>query len=255
MVFQAKLTALRKQHGWSQEELGNQVGVSRQTVSKWELGETTPELEKLIQLAEIFGLSIDELTGYEKQASVKEYRNSQSGADLYAWHYEYKSKKTVWGIPLVHIHIGRGLCKAKGIIAVGNIAKGVVAIGAVSLGVVSIGAVSVGLLAFGALTLALLLAAGAISVGAVAFGGVAVGLLAVGGYAVGQYSLGGFAVASRVALGGVAHAHIAIGDKTSGDILFHVHQAHLFQQIHEAILREYPNIWKPIADLFSTIVS
>lgn len=38
MTFQEKLMALRKQHGWSQEYLSIQIGVSRQTVSKWELG-------------------------------------------------------------------------------------------------------------------------------------------------------------------------------------------------------------------------
>ena len=47
MNFAEHLMALRKQRGWSQEELGNQIGVTRQTVSKWEMGQSTPELEKL----------------------------------------------------------------------------------------------------------------------------------------------------------------------------------------------------------------
>ena len=42
MNFAEHLMSLRRQRGWSQEELGNQVGVTRQTVSKWEMGQSTP---------------------------------------------------------------------------------------------------------------------------------------------------------------------------------------------------------------------
>ena len=65
MNFAEHLMLLRKQRGWSQEELGNQINVTRQTVSKWELGQSTPELEKLIELAKLFGMSIDRLVGLE----------------------------------------------------------------------------------------------------------------------------------------------------------------------------------------------
>ncbi len=65
MKFNENLLNLRKQKGWSQEELGYKLDVSRQTVSKWEAGQTTPELEKLELLAEIFEISIDELVGKE----------------------------------------------------------------------------------------------------------------------------------------------------------------------------------------------
>ena len=63
MTFHENLFRLRKEKGLSQEELGNRLNVARQTVSKWETGETTPELEKLIQLAEFFEISMDELVG------------------------------------------------------------------------------------------------------------------------------------------------------------------------------------------------
>ena len=53
--FAENLMALRKQRGWSQEELGSQIGVTRQTVSKWEVGQSTPELEKLVELSRLFG--------------------------------------------------------------------------------------------------------------------------------------------------------------------------------------------------------
>ena len=61
MKFNEKLIKLRKAAGLSQEELGNRLNVARQTVSKWELGETTPEMDKLEELSNIFEISIDEL--------------------------------------------------------------------------------------------------------------------------------------------------------------------------------------------------
>lgn len=62
MNFGEKLTNLRKQKGLSQEELGYELNVTRQTISKWELGQTTPEMDKLVQMSKIFGVSLDELT-------------------------------------------------------------------------------------------------------------------------------------------------------------------------------------------------
>lgn len=61
MEFNKKLYELRKQRGLSQEELANKLNVSRQTISKWELGESTPEMEKLTVLSDYFNISLDEL--------------------------------------------------------------------------------------------------------------------------------------------------------------------------------------------------
>lgn len=61
MKLNVKIIALRKQMGWSQEDLAEQLGVSRQSVSKWESGASVPELERIIQLCDLFGLSADEL--------------------------------------------------------------------------------------------------------------------------------------------------------------------------------------------------
>jgi transcriptional regulator with XRE-family HTH domain len=73
MKFNEKLLELRKKEGLSQEELADKVDVSRQTVSKWEAGQTTPEMEKLIRLSEIFKVSVDELAGKEiKKEEPKE---------------------------------------------------------------------------------------------------------------------------------------------------------------------------------------
>ena len=61
MEFGNKLYELRKEKGLSQEELANHLEVTRQTVSKWELGDSTPDLDKLVLLAELFEISLDEL--------------------------------------------------------------------------------------------------------------------------------------------------------------------------------------------------
>lgn len=61
MKLSEKILYYRKANKLSQEELAAQVGVSRQAVSKWELGEATPELDKLLALARAFGVTTDEL--------------------------------------------------------------------------------------------------------------------------------------------------------------------------------------------------
>ena len=66
MEFNNKLYELRKQKGFSQEELANRLNVSRQTVSKWEVGESTPDMEKLIAISDLFGVSLDELVKGEE---------------------------------------------------------------------------------------------------------------------------------------------------------------------------------------------
>ena len=61
MIFADKLIALRKKEGWSQEELAQQLNVSRQSVSKWEGAQSVPDLDKIVQLSRIFGVSTDYL--------------------------------------------------------------------------------------------------------------------------------------------------------------------------------------------------
>lgn len=61
MIFADKLIQLRKKSGWSQEELAEQMNVTRQSVSKWESAVSVPELEKIVLLSELFGVSIDYL--------------------------------------------------------------------------------------------------------------------------------------------------------------------------------------------------
>ena len=61
MDFNNRLYQLRKQKGLSQEELANRLNVSRQTVSKWEVGDSTPDMEKLIAMSDLFDVSLDNL--------------------------------------------------------------------------------------------------------------------------------------------------------------------------------------------------
>lgn len=61
MILADKIIALRKKNGWTQEELAEKVNVSRQSVSKWEGTQSVPDLGKILQLAEVFGVSTDYL--------------------------------------------------------------------------------------------------------------------------------------------------------------------------------------------------
>lgn len=61
MIFHEKIKSLRKEKGWSQEQLAEKVNVSRQAVTKWEKGEGYPDIENLKILSDIFEKSIDEL--------------------------------------------------------------------------------------------------------------------------------------------------------------------------------------------------
>ena len=72
MKFNDKLIELRKKEGLSQEELGYKLNVTRQTVSKWELGQTKPEMEKLIEISKYFNISIDELLDEENNKEKKQ---------------------------------------------------------------------------------------------------------------------------------------------------------------------------------------
>ena len=61
MILADKIILLRKRKGWSQEELAEQLGVTRQSVSKWEGAQSVPDIQKIIQMSEIFGVTTDYL--------------------------------------------------------------------------------------------------------------------------------------------------------------------------------------------------
>ena len=72
MNFIEKLIELRKSKGLSQDELVNALGVSRQTISKWELAQSYPDFQRLVLLSDYFGLSLDALV---KDIDVQDIRN------------------------------------------------------------------------------------------------------------------------------------------------------------------------------------
>lgn len=72
MNFNEKLIDLRKTKGMSQEELGAELKVSRQTISKWESGQSYPDFQRLVLLSDYFGLTLDELV---KDIDVQEVRD------------------------------------------------------------------------------------------------------------------------------------------------------------------------------------
>lgn len=68
---------LRKRRGYSQEELGEKIGVSRQAVSKWERAESSPDIDNLISLAKLYGITIDELLDTEKPVEETNFSSEE----------------------------------------------------------------------------------------------------------------------------------------------------------------------------------
>ncbi len=74
MILADKIITLRKKNGWSQEELAEKVGVSRQAISKWESAQSVPDLDKILRMSEIFGVTTDFLLKDEME--TEEYTGS-----------------------------------------------------------------------------------------------------------------------------------------------------------------------------------
>ena len=206
MTLGEKLAMYRKQNNYTQEQLAELLGVSRQAISKWESDLAYPETEKLIKLSDMYGCSLDYLIKDKQEESQPANGVQVRLTNIY---YERKSERTVCGVPLWHINIGIGRV-AHGIFSLGLVSRGVFSCGLLSLGVCSFGVLSLGLLAFGSIALGLI-ALGAIAVGIIALGAVAIGMLALGGGAMGLVSAGGAAVAEYVAVGDSARAQVAVG--------------------------------------------
>ena len=69
-MFRDNLVQMRKLKGFTQEEVAEKVGVTRQAVAKWEAGETVPDLDKCKILAEVFEVSLDDLANYEPEENM-----------------------------------------------------------------------------------------------------------------------------------------------------------------------------------------
>jgi tRNA A-37 threonylcarbamoyl transferase component Bud32 len=145
---------------------------------------------------------------YQHASEVKTLVETIGGQRIpgYLLGYEYRSKRTFLGVPLVHMvsgidpntgrqRVARGIIaiggRAVGVVAVGGAAFGGITMGGVSVGVISFGGTAIGLVSIGGLAIGLLAALGGWAIGGIALGGGAIALVASGGGAVGYYAMGG----------------------------------------------------------------
>ena len=78
MILADKIIRLRKKNGWSQEDLAEKMNVSRQAVSKWESAQTVPDLEKILMLGDLFGVTTDYLLKDEIESEEFTYGGEDS---------------------------------------------------------------------------------------------------------------------------------------------------------------------------------
>ncbi|MEY8260064.1 helix-turn-helix transcriptional regulator [Oscillospiraceae bacterium 50-60] len=246
MNFSKKLADLRRREGFSQEQLAERLGVTRQSVSKWESGAAQPELAKLVALSELFRVSVDYLVKDCLEEPDRPAGQSASTAKLEAqveeisrlfrvWSWDSKTK--IRGLPLVSIRLSGNQMRlrdaARGIIAIGNIAVGVLSLGIMSVGVVSIGVISAGLLALGCLAF-----------GLAAFGPVALGLWCAGGVT----ALGG-----KIAIGVAAVGETAVGYNAVGSHVLLWGDGLTRAQAESFLLEHHPGLWRPLLQFLAVL--
>ena len=254
MTFAEKLTALRKKSGDSQEQLAGRLGVTRQSVSKWESGAALPELAKLIALSELFGVSIDYLVkdtvtedmqqkGPDAVQLAEKLENLRRRVDPDLYHYTSRVK--LFGLPLVCVRFSRDRGPTRSSTAVGILAVGNFAVGVVSVGLISVGAFSLGMIAVG------LLALGGVAMGLAAFGGVAIGVLAIGGSALGVYAAGGAAAGKEIAVGGAAAAKTAAGIDADGIHTMLLRRDTAAAEVEAFLRLHHPKLWPLLVRLLA----
>ena len=258
-TFSEKLLELRRREGLSQEQLADRLGVTRQSVSKWESGAAVPELSKLVALSDLFGVSVDylvkdRLEGPEQLGespaappSTAKLEEQVEELSSYFRGYAYDSKTRLFGMPLVSVRFrlyGRPMRTrdvARGIIAIGNIAVGIVSIGLINAGLFSLGIISAGLLSVGCLAFGLA-ALGPVAIGLLAFGPVALGLW----YAGGVTALGG-----KIAVGVAAVGETAVGYDAAGNHILLWGDGLTQPEVEAFLLEHHPNLWGPLLKLLA----
>lgn len=83
MTLGQRLYEMRRQKGFSQEQVAEVLGVTRQTVSKWETDQTTPDFDKILPLCELYNISTDELLKGEQQRENAQYNTENSNTYYY----------------------------------------------------------------------------------------------------------------------------------------------------------------------------
>ena len=229
MTLGEKIAKQRKELNYTQEQLADILGVSRQSISKWESDIAYPETDKLVKMGKLFECSMD----YLLNEDISEKQGIQPTDKESLWDKlklqirERKSEKMIFGMPLYHI--GRNAhgffaigIKAHGVFSLGLMSRGIFSLGLLSLGVISIGLLSLGLISAGVFS-AGLLAVGSIAFGLFAAGAISVGLVSFGALSVGCFSSGALAIGKYVAVGDHAHALIAIGESVAeGSVYSHI---------------------------------
>jgi transcriptional regulator with XRE-family HTH domain len=252
-----KIASERRQINYTQEQLADYMEVTRQTVSKWESDLAYPETDKIIKLAGLFHCTTDYLLC--ESVTDRGTKSGEAGSsaslnlhfDLAGIVYEHKSKKSLWGLPLIDVNWGLRR-KARGIIAVGIRAEGVVSIGMIPVGVFSFGVLPLGLFSVGAIALGLLFSCGAVCLGAFAVGAVAIGLLAKGAVAVGLFSEGALAVARYGAIGDRAYGMVTSAKTYSAGTYFNETSPSMsFSDSAKKALQEVvPSVWAWLMNWF-----
>lgn len=104
-----RLFQYRKANGYSQEELAARIGVSRQAISKWERGESSPDTDNLIALAKLYGVTIDELiNGTEKvHKTAADAQNNQEEHNNNEYKDDAAADKKVSFVNGIHVHDGK----------------------------------------------------------------------------------------------------------------------------------------------------
>lgn len=233
MTLGEKLSKLRKEKDYTQEQLADILGVSRQSISKWESDIAYPETDKLIKMRKLFECSMD----YLLNEDITE-KNSNHESDpvpiLEKLHTtiknqcrEKKSEKTVFGMPLYHIgcdahgFFAIGL-KARGVFSIGLFSRGIFSLGLLSFGLISAGLLSLGLVSFGTFSFGLL-SIGAIALGLFTVGAIGIGIISFGALSIGCFASGALAIGKYIAIGEHAYAMIAIGGKVAeGSVYQHI---------------------------------
>lgn len=271
MKLAEKLQLIRKKNGLSQEELAEKLGISRQAISKWESGQSTPDLNKLIILSELYNVTIDSLvkesddfdivkrkeTNNREKQEAEKVGNKETQIIINfnrgSLEYEYKSKRKLFGLPLVHINLGRGLKKAKGIVAIGGISYGIISLGTISFGIFSLGVISMGLISLAVLAIGILLAVGAISIGTFSIGAISIGIFSLGSLSIGKYAVGASAIASDIAIGDYAKANIAIGNMAEGANTLPLDAS--LEEVRNLIKQEYSNLSEGFIEKINFFIS
>ena len=249
MNFSEKLTALRRQAGMSQEQLADRLGVTRQSVSKWESGAAQPELAKLVALSELFRVSVDYLVkDYVEEPEPPEKGGTSTDRleaqveeiSRYFRVWAWDSRTRIGGLPLVSIRFSGNRMRLR------DTARGIIAVGVLSLGIMSAGLVSIGVISAGALAL------GCLAFGLAALGPVAIGLLAFGPVALGRWYAGGVtAVAGKIAVGVAAVGDTAVGNDALGKHVLLWGNGLSRGEVEMFLLEHHPDLWRPLLRLLS----